>query len=117
MNRALVALYNNELLTPAGTEDFLQRLTHVKAGLNYLVAAVPGDATVSHKNGFFPDTDGTWVDNDIGIVRFERGGETYAYAVSFFSDSVPDKYADIPLGQHLSELSYHYFTAAYGDAE
>jgi beta-lactamase class A len=115
VNVALTALYNGELLSPEGTEDFLQRLTNVKAGLNYLVAYVPGPAEVSHKNGFFPNNDSTWVDNDAGIVRVERDGVRYAYAVSFFSDSVPEKYADIPLGQEISRIAYEYFARVYGE--
>ena len=113
MNRALVALYDGSLLGEAATEDLLERLTHVKSGLNYLVAAVPGDARVSHKNGFFPNTDGTWVDNDIGIVRVERGGVSYSYAISFLSDTVGEKYADVALGQQLSRLAYDYFASVY----
>jgi beta-lactamase class A len=115
--KALQALYHGELLSPAGTLDLLERLTQVKPGLNYLVAYIPGEGTVSHKNGFFPDSDGTWVDNDVGIVRVEREGRSYAYAVAFFSDSVVGKYNDIALGQEISRLAYEYFASTYGEGE
>jgi hypothetical protein len=63
-------------------------MTEVKVGLNYLTAYGPG-VPVNHKNGFFPALDGWYVDNDIGIVRFERDGRQLAYAISFFSQRVP----------------------------
>jgi hypothetical protein len=53
------------------------------------------------------------VDNDIGIVIFERNGVRYAYAISFFTQNVPSKYADIPLGQAVSRLVWQYFQAKY----
>lgn len=112
--RALKALYAGELLSPEGTADLLDRLTNVKAGLNYLVAFIPGEAKVSHKNGFFPEPGGTWVDNDVGIVRVEREGVSYAYAVAFFSDTVVGKYNDVPLGQEISRLAWEYFESVYG---
>jgi hypothetical protein len=115
LNRALLAFFRGELLSQGGTADLLARLTNVKAGLNYLVAYIPGEGTVSHKNGFFPQPEGTWVDNDVGIVRVERDGVSYAYAVSFFSDSVVGKYNDIALGQEISRLAYEYFAGVYGE--
>lgn len=111
VNRALAALYDGEILGPAMTAYLLDAMIEVKVGLNYLTAWGNGGVT-SHKNGFFPYSDG-YVDNDVGIVRFERNGERLAYAVGFFSDGVPDKYGDIVLGQQLMSLAWEYFDAAY----
>jgi hypothetical protein len=108
----LAALYHGKLLDEPYRSDLLERMTHVKPGLNYLTAYGTG-GIVSHKNGFFPNNDGTWVDNDVGIVRFERGGQEYAYAISFFSDYVETKYGDITLGQRISRLAWAYFDEAY----
>jgi hypothetical protein len=110
-NEALAALWHNQVLAPGWRDWLLGHLENVKPGLNYLVAAVPG-GRVSHKNGFFPYPGG-YVDNDVGIVRFEAGGVEYAYAVSFYSEGVARKYDDIALGQELSLLAWRYFTAAY----
>ncbi len=112
MNRALWALYHGEILEEPYRSDLLERLTNVKPGLNYLLA-YGTDGLVSHKNGFFEINDGTWVDNDVAIVRFDRGGEEYAYAISFFSDFVEEKYGDIPVGQEISQLAWVYFDAKY----
>lgn len=112
-NKALVALYEGDAIEEPWRSQLLDQMTQVKDGLNYLVAWVPY-GTVSHKNGFFPNTDTTWVDNDFGIVQVERDGRRWAYAISFFSDSVPYKYGDIPLGQALSSLAFAYFEATYG---
>ncbi|MGD9933879.1 MAG: serine hydrolase [Dehalococcoidia bacterium] len=112
-NAALRALYEGKAIEEPWRSQLLEQMTQVKDGLNYLVAWVPY-GTVSHKNGFFPNTDTTWVDNDFGIVQVERDGKQWAYAISFFSDSVPYKYGDIPLGQALSSLAFEYFEATYG---
>ncbi|HEX6030222.1 MAG TPA: serine hydrolase [Tepidiformaceae bacterium] len=111
VNALLRALYGGRLLDDEWTSWLLEAMTRVKPGLNYLTAYGTG-GTVSHKNGFLPN-EGTWVDNDAGIVRFERDGQEYAYAITFLSEGVRTKYADIPLGQELSKLAWEYFDAAY----
>lgn len=111
-NRALAQLYRGEVVGTRWRDYLLEAMTKVKPGLNYLTAYGP-EGTVSHKNGFFRATDGTWVDNDIGIVRFERDGRTYAYAISFFSQWVPTKYADIPLAQRISVATWEFFSQRY----
>ncbi len=90
-------------------------MAEVKPGLNYLTAVGPDtpDAIVSHKNGFFPTDAGWYVDNDIGIVRFERDGEQLAYAISFLSQRVPHKYDDIPFAQRLTAATWAFFQERY----
>jgi hypothetical protein len=112
VNRALVQLYNGDILDEQHTAYLLEAMTGVKPGLNYLVAYTPGEATVSHKNGFFYGSNG-YVDNDAGIVQFERNGKTYAYALTLLSQGVPVKYNDIPLANHVSTLAWDYFTGTY----
>ncbi|MEX1104216.1 MAG: serine hydrolase, partial [Dehalococcoidia bacterium] len=111
VNVLLAALYDGELLDAEWTPWLLDAMTRVKPGLNYLTAYGTG-GTVSHKNGFLPNG-GSWVDNDAGIVRFERGGRELAYAITFMSEGVQTKYADIPLGQQLSVMAWEHFDAAY----
>lgn len=111
MNRALAALWHGEVVPELSWRDYLlYHMTAVKPGLNYLTAAVP--EVVSHKNGFLWASTG-YVDNDAGIVRFQRGDTEYAYAISFFSEEVTEEYADIPLGQQLGNLAYEVMTARY----
>jgi hypothetical protein len=112
MNRALTALYEARIVEPAWRDYLLEKMTGVKPGLQYLIPAGVGDGVVSHKNGFFADASG-WVDNDAGIVVFDRGGNRYAYAISFFTENVSSKYADIPLGQTVSRLVWQYFSSRY----
>ena len=111
-NRALAALYGDRLLTDQWRNYLLAKMTQVKPGLNYLTAHGP-NVPVSHKNGFFPAIDGWYVDNDIGIVRFERDGQQLAYAVSFFSQRVPTKYDDIPFAQRLTTAAWAFFQQRY----
>jgi hypothetical protein len=115
MNRALAALYHGTALSEPWRGRLLEAMTKVKPGLNYLTAYGAG-GVVSHKNGFFPYERG-FVDNDAGIVRFERGGTEYAYAITFLSEDVPWKYGDIALGQQLSKMAWAYFDAAYPAGE
>jgi hypothetical protein len=112
-NRGLQALWDGRALDPGWRDYMLQKMTLVKPGLNYLIPAGVGyGATASHKNGFLY-AEG-WADNDIGVVWFERGGQRFGYAISFFTQGVPSKYADIPLGQRISSLSWQWFVGRYG---
>jgi beta-lactamase class A len=112
-NEALVALWQGDLLTPAWRDYLLSRLATVKPGLNYLTGILASSgAVVSHKNGFFEYDEG-FVDNDLGIVRFRRGEQEIAFAITFLSEGVPTKYADIALGQQLVQLAFAYFSAVY----
>lgn len=112
-NRGLQALWDGRVLSPGWRDYMLRKMTLVKPGLNYLIpAGTSAGATVSHKNGFLY-AEG-WADNDIGIVWFERGGQRYGYAISFFTQFVPSKYADIPMGQQVSSLAYQWFVGRYG---
>jgi hypothetical protein len=113
VNRALSAVWNGYVLDEAHRAYLLEAMSSVKPGLNYLVAHVPGAATVSHKNGFFPSSIG-YIDNDAGIVHVEHAGGTYAYAVTFLSEAVPYKYGDLALGQKLMTLAWDYFASVYG---
>jgi len=110
-NAALALLHRGSVLGPGLTGYLIDAMTGVKPGLNYLTAVVPDPGVVSHKNGFFWTPDG-WVDNDVAIVRFGPN-LAYAYAISFFSEAVPDLYADIPLGQALVFEAWAYFSTAY----
>ncbi len=110
-NMALAALYHGELLNEELSAWLVDAMIGVKPGLNYLTAALPSQATVSHKNGFVPLWDG-FVDNDVAIVRFGPGLRN-AYAVSFFSQAVPVQYADIPLAQTLVRMTWEHFSATY----
>lgn len=110
-NRALRWIWSSGELEPEWREYLLGHLANVKPGLNYLMATAP--ATVSHKNGFFPAHDTTYVDNDVAIVRFTRKGAEYAYAISFLAQGVPAKYEDVPLGQAVAAEAWAFFSERY----
>jgi beta-lactamase class A len=115
MNRILAKLYHGNLLSPEMTNYFLDKLTVVKLGLNYLIpAGVDHDiARVSHKNGFLYYPASGWVDNDIGIVIFEKNGVRYAYAISLYMEEVPTKYENVWAGQRISRQIWNYFDELY----
>ncbi len=112
VNRGLRALWDGRVLLPGWRDYMLQKMEGVKPGLNYLIpAGVGSGVNVSHKNGFL-FSEG-WADNDEGIVWFDAGGQRYGYAISFFTEGVATKYADIGLGQRISSLAYQWFAARY----
>lgn len=111
-NRGLAAFYHGGAVNWQWRDYLLQKMTGVKPGLQYLIPAGVGDGVVSHKNGFswMP---GGWIDNDIGIVRFDSSGGPRAYAISFYTQDVPVEYQDIPLGQSVSRLAWEFFSSRY----
>ncbi|MQA00801.1 MAG: hypothetical protein GEU80_16015 [Dehalococcoidia bacterium] len=111
-NEALAAVYRTDLLTAEWREYLLEKMSGVKPGLQYLTGYGNGGVT-SHKNGFFPTTAGWYVDNDIGIVRFTRGGETYAYAISYLGQRIPTQYAQLGLFQQASQQIWEHFSQRY----
>lgn len=112
-NIGLRAIWDGRVLVPGWRDYFLRKMAQVKPGLNYLIPAGIGyGATASHKNGFLWEHG--WADNDIGIVWFQRDGRRYAYAISFFTEGVAVKYADIPMGQRVSSLAWQWFAGRYG---
>ncbi len=112
MNKVLAALWQGRILNDEWRDYLLKKLTGVKPGLQYLIPAGVGDGVVSHKNGFVWTALG-WADNDVGIVSFRSGGQTYAYAISYFANWVPEEYGDINVGQRVSRLAWSYFQDLY----
>jgi hypothetical protein len=112
-NKALVALWQGDLLTQVWRNYLLNRLANVKPGLNYLTGLLSNrGAVVSQKNGFFEYSEG-FVDNDLGIVLFAGEDQEAAFAITFLSEGVPTKYADVQLGQRLVEFAFEYFSITY----
>jgi hypothetical protein len=112
VNMALAEVWHGETLSAESRDYLLEVLADVKPGLNYLTAYVPGEARVSHKNGFFPSSIG-YIDNDAGIVQVSGPNGDYAYVVTFLAEGAPYKYADLPLGQELMRMTWEYFAATY----
>ena len=113
-NRALTMLYRGDLLNEEWTAYLIEKMSHVKPGLNHLIPVGVGDPTavVAHKNGYI-DYIPYYVDNDIGLVMFTRGDKRYAYAITFWSQDNPWVLSDAPLGQTLSRLAWEHFSATY----
>jgi len=111
-NQTLVKIYNGEILSAEWRDYFLEKLTGVKPGLNHLIAAGAIGGITSHKNGFMWDASG-WVDNDIGIVTFERNGKQFAYVMSLYMEKIPTRLADVPIGQKISRMVWEYFSNKY----
>jgi hypothetical protein len=113
-NRALTQFYRGEVVNGAWTAYLIDKMSSVSPGLNHLIAAGVGDpnALVAHKNGYI-DYIPYYVDNDIGMVLFNRGGKQYAYAITFWSQDNPWVLSDAPLGAALSRIVWEYFNSTY----
>jgi len=113
-NRALTMLYRGQVLNPEWTAYLIDKMTRVKPGLNHLIPTGVTDpnARVAHKNGYI-DYVPYYVDNDIGIVMFNRNGRQYAYVLTFWSQDNPWVLSDAPLGQTVSRLVWDHFNATY----
>jgi hypothetical protein len=116
-NMVWAKLYHNELFPPEWTEYTLRKLHDVNYGLNYMIPGrLPNTATVSHKIGYYADTDG-WVNNDAGVVRFTGAdGKTKAYAITYLSQQAPTEAAGYTLGAVLSRMAWNYMAPKYGAA-
>lgn len=111
LNGLLFALYHGDLVPEPERTFLLEAMDNVYPGLNYLLGVLygPDGVTVHHKNGFFEWIDGS-IDNDSGIVMLtDAGGTPRAFAITFLSEAVPYKYAEVPLGQTLARLAFDHF--------
>jgi hypothetical protein len=111
-NRALAQFYHGGVVNWQWRDYLMEKMTHVKPGLQYLLPAGVGNGTVSHKNGFSWVSSG-WIDNDIGIVTFNSSGGRRAYAISLYIQDIGTEYADISIGQTVSRLVWRYFANRY----
>ena len=111
-NRALAQFYHGGVVNWQWRDYLMEKMTHVKPGLQYLLPAGVGKGTVSHKNGY-SWISGGWVDNDIGIVTFDSRGGQRAYAISLYIQDIGAEYADIPIGQTVSRMVWRYFVNRY----
>ncbi len=110
--QALAQFYDGSVVNLRWRDYLMEKMVNVKPGLQYLIPAGVGDATVSHKNGFSWVQSG-WIDNDIGIVTFDTSSGEHAYAIVIYIEDIPTEYADIPIGQTVSRLIWEYFSAHY----
>jgi hypothetical protein len=114
-NLVLESLWRGEIFSPTWTEYTLTKMREVANwGLRYIIPdQLPVGATVAHKIGYYPDSDG-WLQNNVGIVTFvgDDGAEK-AYAISFLSEKSPTEYGAAFFGAYLSRLVWDYFATKY----
>jgi beta-lactamase family protein len=113
MNKALAALWHQQVLNPEWTAYLLDRMQGVSPGLQYILGYARGSgAVVSHKNGYYWTPQG-WTDNDVGIVSFSAGGNTYAYAVSYYAANLGSELGDVGIAQKLMRIVWDHFQQQY----
>ena len=111
-NEVLSKLYPGELFNPEWTDYVMDVLTY-----DYFYYGIPAgvdiDATVSHKIGYFWDSDG-WVHGDTGIVIFPAdGGREKAFAISIYTENGAAEFSIAPVAQDLTRTAYDYFKTKY----
>lgn len=112
LNMMLGKLYRGEALSPWATQYVLWSMTLAIPGQQQsLGGPLPPDAQLYHKIGLVYAPQETW--NDAGIVTFERGGNTYAYAITYlgsYGGSWLDAYYH---GAAVSAIAWRAFSSAY----
>jgi hypothetical protein len=108
-------LYRGEALSPWATEYVLWSMTLAIPGQQgSLGGPLPASAQLYHKIGLLFAPLNTW--NDVGIVTFEREGQTYAYAIAYLGSFAPDWLDAYYHGASLSAVTWEAFSDYYGTA-
>jgi beta-lactamase class A len=108
-------LYRGEALSPWATEYVLWSMTLAIPGQQgSLGGPLPYDAQLYHKIGLLFEPENTW--NDVGIVTFERGDQTYAYAIAYLGAYAPDWLDAYFHGTSVSAAAWEAFSDYYGAA-
>jgi beta-lactamase class A len=112
LNRALGRLWRGEALSPWATEYVLWSMTLAIPGQQYsLGGGIPAEADLYHKIGLLYAPINTW--NDAGIVAFWRGGQHYAYAISYLGTGAAEWQTHYYRGADLSSSAWWAFSNAY----
>jgi beta-lactamase class A len=113
MNLALSKLYKRQAgLSEWATNYVLWSMTIAIPGQQYsLGGGIPWNTNLYHKIGLLYAPLNTW--NDAGIVTFERNGQTYAYAISYFGSYTADWHDAYYHGADVSSVTWEAFSAAY----
>ncbi len=116
LNLMLSKLYRGEALSVWATDYVLHSMTIAPDWMDAaLREPLSAEARIYHKIGQLYAPENAW--NDAGIIVFERGGQTYAYVISYlgsYGASWQESYAHT---QTLSATAWQYFSTTYGDQE
>lgn len=112
LNLILSKLYRGEALSPWATDYVLKSMTIAPDWMDVpLRSSLPAGAKLYHKIGQLYEPENAW--NDAGIVVFERGGQRYAYAISYlgsYGATWQDSYTHATT---LANLTWQHFSATY----
>lgn len=112
LNLILSKLYRGEALSPWATEYVLKSMTIAPDWMDTpLRSSLPAGARLYHKIGQLYEPENTW--NDAGIVVFERGGQRYAYAISYLGSYGPTWQDAYTHETTLANLTWQHFNATY----
>ncbi len=110
MVTVLSAIWNDSVVPPEWSTYLLEKLTVVAPALNYLIPAGDPLIHIGHKNGFFQDLAGRWVDNDVGVVWGDPALPVRPYALAMFFQNVPyPQGPSVQLGQMMSRTTWEHF--------
>jgi beta-lactamase class A len=112
LNLILTKLYRREALSEWATTYVLKSMTIAPDWMDRpFREPLPAGAQLYHKIGQLYEPENTW--NDAGIVVFERGGQRYAYIISYlggYGGSWQDSYSH---ALTLAGAVWQHFDAAY----
>ncbi|HEY0733858.1 MAG TPA: serine hydrolase [Herpetosiphonaceae bacterium] len=112
LNLILSKLYRGEALSPWATDYVLKSMTIAPDWMDTpLRSSLPAGARLYHKIGQLYEPENAW--NDAGVVVFERGGQSYAYAISYlgsYGATWQDSYTHETT---LANVTWQHFSATY----
>lgn len=112
VNAMLSAIYYGQMLTDSERDYVLGGLS---LGLPHhyesLGGPLPGSVTFYNKIGVIHTPFASWSDG--ALVIFERGGQQYAYAISYLGAHGASYEVHYDRGYAVSEVAWRYFSQAY----
>lgn len=105
---ALELLYHARIAAPELSRSLLERLSQAPRALGIEGAVPDGEGKAFYKVGWLPESDLSAV-HDIGIVEFERAGETRAYAIAIYTQGTRPQYSAWLLVERTAATVWNFF--------
>ena len=106
--RALQLLHDGALVSPDLSRTLIERMTQAPRWFGIEGAVPDEEGHVFYKVGWLPEYSFSSV-NDIGIVEFEREGETLAYAIAIYTQGAVPQWPAWILVRDLAVATWEFF--------
>ena len=104
----LALLYHAKLAAPETSRTMLEQFTQAPRWFGIEGAVPDGEGHVYYKVGWLPESDFSSV-NDLGIVEFQRGEHTLAYAMAVYTQGAVPQHTAWVLVRDAALTGWEYF--------